>query len=100
MGMHISNELTFAGLESFLPRVINPRVALISTVLVPGTTRIAATEFAGSSLGAALGTIMYFRGISNGCTRRSAQSGSGFRGDFCSRLGFCYGDIWDIGGRK
>ena len=93
------HELTFAGLDAFKPRVIKPRVALISTVLVPGTIGRAAAEFAGVGLGAALGTNT-LRGISNGCSRRSAQSGSGFRGDFCSRLNFCHSDIWDIGGRK
>ena len=89
--MRISHRLTFASLDAFLPRMIKPRVAFIPTVLVPGTIKRAAAEFAGFGLGATLRTDA-FRRMSNGGNRRSMQGGSGFR----SRVSFCRGDIWGI----
>ena len=92
--MRISHKLTFASLDAFLPRMIKPRVAFIPTVLVPGTIKRAAAEFAGFGIGTALGTDAFGR-MSNGGNRRSMQGGSDVR----SRESFCHGDIWEILGK-
>ena len=48
MHLHAGNtELTFAGLHSLKPPVINISVADTSTVLVPSTARSATTDSAG-----------------------------------------------------
>ena len=50
----VSLGLTFAGLESLKPPVINISIARTSTVLEPSTTRSATTDSAGFSERAAL----------------------------------------------
>ena len=50
----VNIELTFAGLHSLKPPVINAFIAGTSAVLIPSTVRSAATDSAGFQEGAAL----------------------------------------------